>query len=201
MSRYDVPNSESEGGVLTNKLGVTDVIVIGKEEAKGFAQAETILIEELTERTVFDTSYICRIHKLALEHVYAFAGGLRTVNMSKGGFLFPAAHILTQTFESFHQEMLSPLPHVYENRAQLVTDIGTIHSELLYIHPFREGNGRTARILANMMAYKAGYDTLRFNPVMESGEKRKEYINGVQQALNVNYKPMIQLMEEFLPSK
>lgn len=199
MSRYNVPKNESEDPTLTNKLGITDIVLLGKEEAKGFAKAETILIEELSNQTVFDTAYICRIHSLAFEELYKFAGRLRTVNMSKDGFPFPAAHILHQSMAIFQQEKLMHLPHIYNNRIHLVTDIGTIHSELLFIHPFREGNGRTARVLANMMAYKAGYDALNFNPIIESGEKRKEYISAVQQAANVNYSPMIQLIEEFLP--
>lgn len=199
MSRYDVPNSESEGAVLPNKLGITDSISLGKEEAKGFAFAETVLIDELTEHTVFDTEYIFKIHELALSRIYDFAGKLRTVNMSKDGFPFPAAHILNQTMATFQQEKLSRLPHIYKDRAQLLTDIGTIHSELLFIHPFRDGNGRTARILANMMAYKAGYNALRFDPVMKSGENRKEYINAVQQAALEDYSSMIHLMDEFLP--
>jgi len=35
--------------------------------------------------------------------------------------------------------------------------IARVHLELLFIHPYREGNGRTARLVATLMALQAGY--------------------------------------------
>lgn len=198
MSKYHIPDNESEQDVLPNKMGITDKKEIGREEAKGFARAEVILLEELTEGTVFDIDYIKDIHGLALGHLYDFAGSYRTVNISKDEFVFPAAQFLTQTMGEFEREMLAELPHEYQERSELVRDIGRIHSELLYIHPFREGNGRTARILANMMAYKAGYEGIDFQPIDDSEETRMEYISGVQEAVNKNYEPMIELIDGLL---
>ncbi len=31
-----------------------------------------------------------------------------------------------------------------------------VHEELVLIHPFREGNGRVARLLSTLMAFQAG---------------------------------------------
>lgn len=67
-------------------------------------------------------------------------------------------------------------------------------SELLLIHPFREGNGRTARILANLMSRKQGYESLLFDKV---GEREFEfYVSAVQMAAKKDYKKM----EEFITS-
>lgn len=63
---------------------------------------------------------------------------------------------------AFEYEVLSKLPNTYKSREQLINDIAIVHGELLFIHPFREGNGRTARLLANLMCRKAGYDGLMF---------------------------------------
>lgn len=138
MSKYDTPDNESEQKVLPNKMGITDKEEIGEEKAKGYARAEVILLHELTEGTIFDVEYIKRIHGLALEHLYDFSGRYRTVNISKGEFMFPAARVLTQAKNEFEREMLAELPHEYQERSHLVRDIGQIHAELLYIHPFRE---------------------------------------------------------------
>lgn len=198
MSKYHIPDNESEQEVLPNKMGITEKEEIGREEAKGFARAEVILLEELTEGTTFDVEYIIRIHELALGHLYEFAGSYRTVNISKGEFMFPAAKVLHQAMEEFAREMLAELPHQYQDASDLVRDIGRIHSELLYIHPFREGNGRTARILANMMAYKAGYEGIDFQPIATNRKKKGAYIRGVQEAVNKNYEPMIKLIDDLL---
>ena len=200
MSKYQIPDNEEEGEVLKNKLELTDPLEIATQETQGFANAEYALINELTDQTSFDVEYICRIHRLALSKVYEFAGNYRTMNMSKEGFHFSAAHVLPRSMRTFEQGVLNELSDVYNSRNNLVRDIGVVHAELLYIHPFREGNGRAARILANMMAYKAGYPSINFDPIAKRGDYRNKYIRGVQQALDQEYTIMIELIEELLPA-
>ena len=62
-------------------------------------------------------------------------------------------------------EVLRKLPKKYTCKQELIIDIAKVHAELLLIHPFREGNGRTARILANLMSRKAGYGFLKFEKI------------------------------------
>ena len=55
--------------------------------------------------------------------------------------------------------------------------IATVHLELLFIHPYREGNGRTARLVATLMALPAGYNGLNW----EIAEARfADYIKALQ---------------------
>lgn len=102
---------------------------------------------------------------MVLGHLYSFAGKYRDVNMSKGGFLFASAKFLSNNMEAFDTEILLNLPKEYSNKEELIKDIAIVHGELLFIHPFREGNGGTARILANLMARKAGYGPLKFEKI------------------------------------
>jgi len=60
--------------------------------------------------------------------------------------------------------------------------------ELVLIHPFREGNGRAARLLADLMAMQANYPPLDYGGIR--GKKRQEYFHAVQEGLNRNYEPM-----------
>jgi cell filamentation protein len=62
-------------------------------EFEGFLKAEIFLTEKLTSSTKFNLEYVLNIHQIALRHLYSFAGRLRTVNMSKGGFAFSAEDI------------------------------------------------------------------------------------------------------------
>lgn len=43
-----------------------------------------------------------------------------------------------------------------------VIEAGVIHYEFVRIHPFVDGNGRTARVLATWILYKRGFDTKQF---------------------------------------
>ena len=43
-----------------------------------------------------------------------------------------------------------------------VIEAGIVHYEFVRIHPFIDGNGRTARVLATLILYKRGFDTKQF---------------------------------------
>jgi len=54
------------------------------------------------------------------------------------------------------------------NDADVARALAEVHAELILVHPFREGNGRLARLLALLMALQAGLQPLDFSPL--SGE-------------------------------
>jgi Fic family protein len=53
----------------------------------------------------------------------------------------------------------------------------TAHRRLVEIHPFNDGNGRTARLLMNLILIRGGYPAVAVRP-----EDRPAYIAGLQQA-------------------
>jgi cell filamentation protein len=190
--KYQTPNNQNE--LLPNLLNLQSAEEIALFEFEGFLKAEIILTEKLSGRIKFNVQYILKIHKLSLGHLYSFAGKYRDVNLSKGGFAFAAARFLPETMKVFEDEILSKLPNNYQDRNDLILDIAKVHAELLLIHPFREGNGRTARILANLMSRKQGYGSLLFDKVGES--EFEFYVSAVQMAAKKEYKRM----EEFISS-
>ena len=191
MDKYVSSPQESES--FPNKLNLSNREEIDKAEFEGFLLAELTLTEEFTSQTKFNIKYIKRIHKLSLGHLYSFAGKFRTVNMSKGGFLFPAAKFISQNMDSFEKEILLNLPAKYESDEALIKDIAKVHGEFLFIHPFREGNGRTARVLANLMARKQGIKGLNFEKITEN--VFPEYVIAVQSVADRNYEPMEKIIK------
>ena len=191
MDKYVSSPEESE--LLPNRLNLSNRDDIDKAEFEGFLLAELSLTEELTIRTKFNVKYIKRIHKLSLGHLYSFAGKFRTVNMSKGGFLFPAAKFISQNMDNFEKEILLNLPTKYDSDQSLIKDLAKVHGEFLFIHPFREGNGRAARVLANLMARKQGIKGLKFEKISE--KVFPEYVIAVQKVADRNYEPMEKIIE------
>jgi Fic family protein len=51
-----------------------------------------------------------------------------------------------------------------------------IHFRLTAIHPFADGNGRTARLLMNLMLIRGGYPPIAVRP-----EDRKRYLDALEQ--------------------
>lgn len=72
--------------------------------------------------------------------------------------------------------------------ARLAAALARSHAELVLIHPFREGNGRCARLLALLMAMQAGLPTLDFWGL--AGRGKRQYIAAIHAALNRDYRPM-----------
>lgn len=194
MAKYRASAPESE--ILPNLLGLTNATAIGLAEFEGFLRADIVLTEALTPTTNFTLNYLLETHRLALGHLYAFAGRYREVNISKGGFAFPAARFLAGSMQQFEQEWLrKPTP---PDQNAVLDLVSAIHGELLFIHPFREGNGRTARLLANLMLERQGLGRLRWELIDEA--TFPQYVAAVQQSGLGNYAPMQALMRKLFPS-
>ena len=70
------------------------------------------------------------------------------------------------------------------------------HYEFIRIHPFTNGNGRTGRILMNIVALKFGYKPLEL--YYREGDSRKTYINAMKSADKGNYEPLTTLIRKEL---
>ena len=68
-----------------------------------------------------------------------------------------------------------------ENDIHPVIKSGSIHFELVRIHPFLDGNGRVARAFATLILYKEGYDIRKFFSLEEYFDKNaKDYYDALQ---------------------
>ncbi len=93
-----------------------------------------------------------------------WAGRDRTVNIGKDGFQFAVVSQIARLMDVFDKEFLTKYtPCVGMFDEQLIEAIAMVHIELILIHPFREGNGRIARLLANVMAMQTGKPELDFS--------------------------------------
>jgi cell filamentation protein len=71
-----------------------------------------------------------------------------------------------------------------------------VHTELVLIHPFREGNGRVARMLATLMALQAALPPLDFSGITD--KKKKEYIQAIHAGFQGIYEPMGKIFESVI---
>ena len=69
-----------------------------------------------------------------------------------------------------------------------------LHERLVSIHPFIDGNGRTARLLMNLALLNAGYNIITIPPIV-----RNDYIAALQDAqLKNNIIPFINFISEMV---
>ncbi len=202
--RYDVsglteaqfePGSDEQ--VLKNQLGIKSSKEMDDAEASALERTMAGLVGQYNEKLRFTAADIRAIHKSWLGEIYEWAGEYRQVNVSKGDFPFAAAARVPALMEQFDGDVLERnTPCNFSERADVVRALAETHVELVLIHPFREGNGRLARILSTLMALQAGLPLLDFGLI--AGERKEMYFAAVQVGLDKNYKPMEQLFAEII---
>lgn len=123
--------------VLENKLGITDTSELARVEERiskkqALEMFETGFLDSLEIGTY---KALSEIHKFLFGDIYDFAGKLRNVNLSKGGFRFVPVIYLDVAIDNITKMPQSTFDEIIDK-----------YVEMNVAHPFREGNGRSARI-------------------------------------------------------
>lgn len=182
----------SDGTVLRNKKGIIDPLAMAEMETNALWRVQKKLLGEVTIDQSFSVADICAMHRLWLKDIYPWAGHLRTVNISKGGFNFTQARYLSTLLDEFERKQLRRYtPCRFEDVNEVAQALAEVHVELMLIHPFREGNGRLGRMLATLMALQAGLPILDFS--LLDGERKEEYFAAVRAGMDRDYQPMKRL--------
>jgi cell filamentation protein len=184
----------SRGRVLRNLLGIKRVGEIAEAESQALLLAQAQAIERYGDDQRFTAQDICDLHRLWLAPVYAWVGEYRSVNMGKGGFQFAHARLIQGLMAELERGPLAEFtPCRPAADANVATALATVHAELILIHPFREGNGRVARLLALLMGFQAGLPALDFSAI--DGVNKDAYIGGIHSALARDYAPLTAMFE------
>ncbi|MBI5618162.1 MAG: Fic family protein [Gammaproteobacteria bacterium] len=194
-SRYHARGSQAEfepgsrGRVLRNRLGLVRVRDVQRAESEALLAVQDWAIGRFGPAHRFTAGDVSLLHRHWLGEIYPWAGEYRQVNVSKGGFMFAAASQVPRLMHEFEaRELARYTPSKGLEEAALVEALAHTHAELVLIHPFREGNGRCARLLGMLMALQAGWPPLDFGPL--SGRGKKAYFAALQSALARNYAPL-----------
>jgi cell filamentation protein len=161
-----------------NLLGLTTAEQINEAEAKGVIEGEKYIIG-LEENVKISPSLILQINKVAFGNIYAWAGKWRNTLVQVGTFLPPEPAQIPNLIYQFADELNYKIESSTTKDNQ-VNILAYCHHRLVFIHPFNNTNGRTARLLTNLMAYKFGYADI--NLYFRTGEKRKIYIEAIRKA-------------------
>ena len=129
---------------------------MARVETRELLRVTEQLLDEMELDHQFTASDICQMHQDWLGEVYPWAGKYRQVVMSKAGFPFAVPAHIPKLMEEFESTVLRRFTPCGGEVAEVAMALATVHVELVLIHPFREGNGRVARLLATLMALQAG---------------------------------------------
>lgn len=187
----------SNGKVLTNYLGIKNKWRMDEAEALALIEATDLITTKISKSHRFTAREICDMHRIWLGKIYPWAGCYRQVQISKENLYFASAPQIPILMENFEENYLGRLtPCNLRGTSQLAEALAETHIELILIHPFRDGNGRLARLLATVMGIQAGLKELDFSPL--AGKQRESYFSAIRSGLDKDYRPMKNLYEEII---
>ena len=141
---------------LVNKLGIRDEKKLAEIEAQ-ITFAKAVMLEETPIDNDYGFEHFKKIHEFLLCDLYEWAGQVRTVDILKKRTKFLDA----ASIESIGTKCFAKVKDGYfENLSfdEFVKRIAEFYNDVNYIHPFREGNGRTQRIYFAQLIRHYGYD-------------------------------------------
>lgn len=148
------PYLDPHTGILTNLIG-----------ARAAAEADLVAVRTLQlfrhpPAPTRDLAELQAIHRHLFQDVYPWAGQLRTVDLRKtvpGAKPFLPVSMITRSagfvFDQLRQDRY--LQHL--DRDRFIERLAYHYDQVNYLHPFREGNGRTQRFFFDSLAVTAGW--------------------------------------------
>lgn len=182
----------SRGRVLRNLLGIVRVRDMHEAESQALEIAQEAAVERYGPNHRLSCKDVCDLHRLWLGPIYPWAGQYRTINIGKGGFQFAHAPLIPRLMRQLERGPLRRhTPCRQTDTAVIAHGLAEVHAELILVHPFRDGNGRLARLLALLMSLQVGLPPLDFSPL--TGRGKSAYIAAIHAAMGADYAPLKRL--------
>jgi len=185
-----------EGNILTEsetKVLLEDGLTVGGKplrytfEAIGHAKAYDFMFTLLKNRTITERD-ILTMHQMFYENIEKeYAGKYRDMDVFISGSKSP----VTET-KRIQSEMAGLFQWIETERDQFhpVAFAAQLHKRFVFIHPFKDGNGRIARLIMNTVLIQDGYLLAVIPPML-----RHEYIELLEKA-HRDDKPFEQFIAE-----
>ncbi|KQT42990.1 cell division protein [Aureimonas sp. Leaf454] len=166
--------------VLRNRFGIRDA-----------SDLDIVEREFVTERSrqsiplsTFDLKHLKAIHRHLFQDVYDWAGELRTVEISKGGSQFQFRRFIEAGMADVHRRLVDGRFLRRLDAEGFAAGAAAILGDVNYVHPFREGNGRTQMVYLAQLARQAGHG------LDLAGFEAQAWMAASRQAHLADYAPM-----------
>ena len=187
-------------GILLNYAGCLDQEEILRREDEGVARVNELMIDLLArpQPAALTVALVQQMHHALMGEIYPFAGGWRTVALHKGEgptkWPLPPGGIQPQ-MQLLERNVLSRSPLISDDNDAVFRYTAEVMGDFIAIHPFREGNGRTAFVLGNLVLMQN--DLLPLD-VYDRRRDEGRYLTACEAArVQRDYAPLAALIEEW----
>jgi len=180
-------------GLKLRGLGTREQLYAAEFENITEAAAKYLLRRPSPRRAPFTRAWMVRLHREAFGRVWKWAGQYRRIDTNIGS---PHTQIEV-AMEDLARDIAFWRSAAGADRAE---DGVQLHFRAVWIHPFRNGNGRWARLLANIWLYQNGLPPVQWPEAqLTPGTSviRSEYIDAIQRAARGDFAPLRELHRRY----
>jgi cell filamentation protein len=188
-----------DGDLCLNWAGCLSKEEINERETLGVSRAKEFIADLALrdEPAPITLDLIRRIHTEMFGDIYPWAGEWRSVSLHKGDgpTRWPLPPFgMDPIMEQFAQDVLSRTPFLHDDDGEVLAFAAKFMGDYLTYHPFREGNGRSAFILTELIFLQNNLP-----PLDEYNRKQDQdrYFAACDHARLENYAPLTALLTEW----
>lgn len=156
-------------------------------EAEGIKKALQYIIQLSEKKTKITPELILDIHREGFGFIFPdWAGKFRTVDVTVGNYEPPHYSKIAVLVKNLCDDLEERLKHIPspENEkkflAEVISFLAWFQHRFVWIHPFKDYNGRIARLLTNLLVLNFGLPALEIKA--ETGQDRQRYIKSMKAA-------------------
>lgn len=158
-TKFIDPYIDPETGILRNQVDARTQVAL--DEAEGdLSFTRLVQLIDHPAPSTYDLGELRAIHRHLFQDIYAWAGEIRTVDIKKndaGAEFFLPVSMIERAAHYAAEELRADNALRGMDREQLIERLAHHYDQFNYVHPFREGNGRTQRVFWNRIAGDAGW--------------------------------------------
>ena len=184
---------DDRDGLLDRSITTRGELYVVEAENVRLAVVKYLAAKPSRRSAKFDFGWFLALHREMFGNVWSWAGSIRDKELNLG---VPVACIA----ESL-AGLVANLKTWEENWPDTLEQAVHLHHQAVRIHPFRNGNGRWSRMLANvwLKMHDSPFPEWPVEIGVETSSIRKEYLDCVQKADDGEFGPLYQLHKRHLP--
>lgn len=134
---------------------------------------------------------ICRLHQVSFGWIFPkWAGKYRKIQVTFSGKEAPPYYLVSELVLNLSNDLDERLKHLPKPDAEnfiikVVELLAWFQHRFVFIHPFKDYNGRTARMLTTLILLQLDLPPIEIKA--ETGQDRKQYLEAMQKADEGNF--------------
>lgn len=151
------------------------------------AAREWAVMDRSSPNDILSDIYLRELHRRMFDQTWKWAGQYRRTEKNMGIPFYEIRERLVA--------LLGDVRYWIENRTFSADEIAVrLHHRLVAIHPFSNGNGRHARLIADLLVMKLGYAAFSWGSadLISQGDPRARYLVALREADNGNINPLLE---------